>query len=105
MSDKELSDAINGLFREIDSLDENDPADREQLRALADTLKARLARYSEVDESSSVVDRTVADPVDDSDDDLGDNAVLDMIATYEAQHPKLTAMLNDIMTRLASMGI
>ena len=105
MSEKELSEAIDGLFREIDLLDENDPADREQLRALADTLKARLARYSEVDTSASEIDATVADQVDDSDDDLGDNAVLDMIATYEAQHPKLTATLNDIMTRLASMGI
>lgn len=95
MSERELRAAIDGLVREIDALDEDDAASQDQLRALADTLRDRLERHEDSD----------SDATPSTTDEAGDNAVLEMVATYESRHPQLTAMLNDIMTRLASMGI
>jgi len=93
MSEQALHQAIEQLLREIDSLDPDDESGREELLVLAEALKRRLAHG----------EPTVPSP--DADDEPGDNAILDLVTRYESRHPQLTAVLNVIMTRLASMGI
>lgn len=93
MSERELRAAIDRLVNEIDALDEDDAGSREQLLALAEKLGERLERHQ-------ASDTAVVTPDEDS-----DNALIDMVSRYEANHPKLTTILNDIMVRLASMGI
>ena len=84
MSEREIDDAITALRAEIDRLDEDDPADRERLETLAERLRTRLERREQgpVDEGAS-----------------------ELLAALEARYPQVTLMVNDIMTRLAAMGI
>ena len=84
MSEREIDDAITALRAEIDRLDEDDPADRERLETLVERLRFRLERREQgpVDEGAS-----------------------ELLGTLEARYPQVTLMINDIMTRLAAMGI
>jgi hypothetical protein len=88
MSSKaELGKAIQALRAEIESLEDSDPETREHLAQLANLMEAQL--YG-------------TDPAE----DLPPNeTMLDFIETYEARYPRITAMANDLMTRLAAMGI
>lgn len=85
MSEKrEVDDAIVLLRQEIERLDDSDPENRARLEALAERLRLRLERGEH-----GPVDRDAQD----------------LLETLEARYPQVTLMINDIMTRLASMGI
>ena len=85
MSDeREVDDAIVRLREQIARLDENDPESRERLEELATRLQMRLERREQ-------------GPVDEG--------AKELLETYGARYPQVTLMINDIMTRLASMGI
>ncbi len=88
MSNKvELGKAIEALRSEIETLEDSDAQTREHLAQLADMMEAQLHG------SESSEERPAGD------------SVMDMIETYEARYPRITAMANDLMTRLAAMGI
>ncbi|NND89559.1 MAG: DUF4404 family protein [Granulosicoccus sp.] len=88
MSNKaELSKAIQKLRSEIDSLEDSSEDTREHLAQLATMMEAQLHGTVPTDDPSTA------------------ETVLDMIETYEARYPRITAMANDLMTRLAAMGI
>lgn len=89
MSTDDVRHSIASLRAEILKLDEDEETSREGLNAIVDRLESRV----NAKESSEVV--TTEDG----------NAVLQMVADYEARHPRLTAMVNDLTTRLMGMGI
>lgn len=84
MSKAKITDAITRLNREIDAIDADDPASRERLEALSERLRLRL----ELRESPPV-----------------DQDAKAILQAYEARYPQLTFLINDIMSRLAAMGI
>ena len=84
MSDREIEDAIVALRAEIDNLDTDDPDDRARLETLAERLRLRLERSEQ-------------GPVDEG--------AMEVLESLQARYPQVTLMINDITTRLASMGI
>ena len=87
MKRQELRDALVSLRQEIDRLGDDDEATRQSLGQLADRMEAQLEKRPMPEDK----------PLTDS--------VVELVELYEARHPKLTAMVNDVMMRLASMGI
>lgn len=83
----ELCAAIDALRQEIESLEDADAETREQLISLADIMQARLNSKEQPSDPPAM------------------DGVKDLIETYEARHPRIVAMANDLATRLAAMGI
>lgn len=81
---KEIDDAIVALRAEIARLDTDDPEDRARLETLAERLRLRLERSEQ-------------GPIDDG--------AMEVLETLQARYPQVTLLINDITTRLASMGI
>ena len=81
---REIDDAIVALRAEIARLDTEDPDDRARLETLAERLRLRLERSEQ-------------GPVDDG--------AMEVLETLQARYPRVTLLINDITTRLASMGI
>ncbi len=84
---KELGKAIQELREEIESLEDTSSDTRSNLAQLADLMDAQL----------------VGEPL--TKDPSTADTVMELIETYEAKYPRVTAMANDLMTRLAAMGI
>ncbi len=84
---KELGKAIQELREEIDTLEDSDSETRSRLSQLADLMDAQLLGAPLTEDPSTA------------------DTVMDLIETYEARYPRVTAMANDLMTRLAAMGI
>ena len=88
MTDKQLQDKLEKLRREVDRVAGDDPGAREQLDRLIGDIEKRLALPS--------------------DSELHDNLLLglkDTISQFETDHPRATAILNDIMVLLSNVGI
>ncbi|MGQ7848214.1 DUF4404 family protein [Granulosicoccus sp. 3-233] len=83
----ELSKAIEGLRTEIDALEDSDEQTKAHLTQLASLMEAQL-HGNELSPEASTAD-----------------TMKELIETYEARYPRVTAMANDLMTRLAAMGI
>lgn len=87
MADKKLHDTLAQLRAEIEKLDSVSESDKQRLESL-------LARI-----------RNTADPDDaETGDDLQD-VITENITKFEASHPRLTAIMNDIAVTLSNMGI
>ncbi len=84
---KELGKAIQELREEIETLEDSDSETRSRLTQLADLMDAQLLGAPLTEDPSTA------------------DTVMDLIETYEARYPRVTAMANDLMTRLAAMGI
>ena len=84
MSEREIDDAITALREQIARIDDDDPDSRARLETLAERLRLRLERREQ-------------GPVD--------QGAREILEVYEARYPQVTLMINDIMTRLAAMGI
>lgn len=84
---KELAKAIQELREEIETLEDSDSETRSRLVQLADLMEAQLLGAPLTEDPSTA------------------DTVMDLIETYEARYPRVTAMANDLMTRLAAMGI
>lgn len=83
----ELGKAIQELRSEIETLEDSDVETRSNLAQLADLMDAQL----------------IGEPL--SEDPSTADSVMELVETYEAKYPRVTAMANDLMTRLAAMGI
>ncbi|ASJ74127.1 DUF4404 family protein [Granulosicoccus antarcticus] len=83
----ELGKAIQELRSEIETLEDSDVETRNNLAQLADLMDAQL----------------IGEPL--SEDPSTAESVMALVETYEAKYPRVTAMANDLMTRLAAMGI
>ena len=84
---KELGKAIQELREEIETLEDSDSKTRSRLVQLADLMDEQLSGVPLTEDPSTA------------------DTVMGLIETYEARYPRVTAMANDLMTRLAAMGI
>ncbi len=84
---KELGNAIQELREEIETLEDSNSETRSRLTQLADLMDAQLLGAPLTEDPSTA------------------DTVMELIETYEARYPRVTAMANDLMTRLAAMGI
>lgn len=84
---KELGNAIQELREEIETLEDSNSETRARLVQLADLMEAQLLGAPLTEDPSTA------------------DTVMELIETYEARYPRVTAMANDLMTRLAAMGI
>lgn len=86
MKNQQLHEDLKRLRNEVNQLAVDDVESREKLNRLIGELEAKLENPDEDDEG------------------LMDN-VKDTIKHFEAEHPRATAILNDIMVTLSNMGI
>lgn len=88
MSAEQLRQKLEHLKNEINGLAADDHASRERLENLISDIENRLQQ----------------EDADMSDDSLLDH-VQETITHFETNHPRATAILNDIMVTLSNMGI
>ena len=86
MKNHQLRDDLQKLRNEINHVAAEDIESREKLNQLISELEAKLENPEE------------------EDDNLIEN-LKDAIAHFETEHPRATAILNDIMVTLSNMGI
>ena len=86
MKNHQLHEDLNRLRAEINQLAADKVESREKLNKLIGELEARMENPDEDDER------------------LIDN-LKDAIKHFEAEHPRATTILNDIMVTLSNMGI
>lgn len=87
MSKENLVRDLERLRAEIAQLARNNPDASRKLNALINNLEKRIST-----------------PTDDDNDDLVEQ-VKNEITLFEAEHPRATAILNDILVTLSNMGI
>ncbi len=87
MTANKLRDDMDRLRAELDDLAADSDA-RARLDGLLDSIEERINLDSLSDDQPPLVD-----------------AVKDAIHSFEAEHPRATAILNDIMVALSNMGI
>jgi Domain of unknown function (DUF4404) len=88
MSDPTPRDsAMNRLRSHIRSLDDDEPA-RHHLDGLADDIEARLVRSGDAPGPDQLNER-----------------LNDTILRFEARHPRIAELLNDLAEQLAKMGV
>ncbi len=83
---KETVEKIEAALREVNA---SNPKNKAELIALLEKLKAEVKN-----------DRRKKDTLDEAEENLK-NAALE----FEAEHPKLAAVVNEVTTMLASIGI
>ena len=83
MPRSQLEQSLGELRAEIDRLDADDAAHRERLEQLVDEIETQLA----------------------AEDDSALGAIRQQIESFEVEHPRVTAILNDIMVTLSNLGI
>ena len=88
MSKQKLHDDLEKLRNEINSLSEKDIESREKLDQLINVLEDKLENTDEDVQDQGVL-----------------NSLRDAIEHFETDHPRATAILNDIMVTLSNMGI
>jgi len=87
MSEDKLRQELEHLRSELAKLAEDDTAGRERLNKVIEQLEKRLSENEE------------------NDDDTLFEQLQESISHFEAEHPRATAVLNDIMVTLSNMGI
>ncbi len=87
MGKAKLTDDLERLRTEVNQVSESNPEARQALNALISDIEKKLA-----------------DPSSDQDEGLVEK-IREEIANFEAEHPRTTAILNDIMVTLSNMGI
>jgi hypothetical protein len=84
----ELTEALNRLRAEIGALDTADEISRRKVQALVEDLEKKI---------KSPEDREIHESLTEQ--------LKDSVLHFEVSHPRLTAVMNDIMVRLGNMGI
>ena len=87
MTRRKIHDDLERLWAEISHLAADDVASRNRLDQLVNELETKLENPDAVE-----------------DDGLMNN-LKEAIAHFETEHPRATAILNDIMVTLGNMGI
>jgi hypothetical protein len=89
MSHTKLKKSLQQLQTEIDNLNSLPAAEKRELEAIVHEIRRMLEN-----------DSLAADDTEDMQGTLGAS-----ITRFEASHPRLTGVLNDIMVSLSNMGI
>ena len=87
MSKDNLRDDLERLREEVNQLSDASINTREKLNVLISDLEQRLDNENDEDDSGLIEN------------------IRDYISSFETQHPRATAILNDIMVTLSNMGI
>jgi hypothetical protein len=87
MSENELQQKLEKLRAEIEKVASNDTEARERMNALLGEVEKTLAASGE-----------------EVDENLLEN-IREAVSQFETDHPRATAILNDIMVTLSNMGI
>lgn len=85
---RHLDDALSTLRSEIQALDIGDEEARRRLDSLVVDIGASIERPS-----GAVSDETLADRLKSS------------ILSFEASHPRLAVLMNDVLEKLSTMGV
>lgn len=88
MAKQRLHDDLEKLRNEIDNIAAEDTESREKLNQIISELEAQLENTSGEVQDESVL-----------------TSVREAIEHFETDHPRATAILNDIMVTLSNMGI
>lgn len=88
MTDKDIYKDLEKLKEEINNTISADSPAKETLIALINDVEKR-----------------VEEPLDEDQDDTLLENMKDAISRFETEHPRATAILNDIMVTLSNMGI
>ena len=86
MSKENLKNEIEKLRNELNQISTNQPESIDRLNTLLNELEDRVENDS--DDDSTLIDN-----------------IKDYISRFETEHPRTTAILNDIMVTLSNMGI
>ena len=87
MSKENLRDDLERLREEVNQLTDSSIDTRDKLNVLISDLEQRLENENDEDDSGLIEN------------------IRDYISSFETQHPRATAILNDIMVTLSNMGI
>lgn len=83
-----LTETLQSLRAEIDNLKTGEEDSKERLEKLVADIETRLNNPDDLNHQSNLVED-----------------VKDSVTYFEASHPTITAVLNDIMMALSNMGI
>jgi len=87
MDNESLKNDLEKLRIEVNQVAANNPAARDKLIALITDLEKRIDSSSTEDDENLI------------------EKIREEILSFEAEHPRATAILNDIMVTLSNMGI
>lgn len=88
MSQQKLNDALQELKSQIANLELGDAQAKQKLQSLVDSLEEKLRSPQDAIQHHSLVEE-----------------VRDSVEHFEVEHPRITAILNDLMMTLSNMGI
>ncbi len=90
MKNDSVREKLQGLYKELKRTRSADRQTQERLRSLTDEVKNTLDHLDELrpDEQRNVLDRLEG-----------------AVEHFEASHPELTSVLNDVISSLANWGI
>ena len=88
MNDKKLQNDLEKLRREVINLAGNNETAREKLNLLINDIEKKLDKPADAEHHRYLV-----------------RGIKDAIHQFESDHPRATAILNDIMVTLSNMGI
>ena len=88
MSEKEINQGLAALRQQIDGLATSDSETREKLQGLLNDLEHQVNSLEAGEQQGHLIED-----------------IKGAIAEFEAQHPRLTGILNDIMIALGNLGI
>lgn len=88
MTENKLRDDIEKLRFEIKNLHADDHASKEKLQALLQEIEAGLESEEQEKQRTELLDR-----------------LKESVKHFETEHPRATAIINDIMVTLSNMGI
>lgn len=86
MPEQEIRENLERLRREISQIEEGNTSTRERLNGLIDDIETGI-------ESDETQDQSLMESLQEA------------ITQFETEHPRATAILNDIMLTLSNMGI
>ncbi|BBL72440.1 DUF4404 family protein [Methylogaea oryzae] len=88
MSQQKLNDVIHELKNQIASLEVSDAQAKQKLQSLVEGLEEKLRSPADAGHHHGLVEE-----------------VRDSVEHFEVEHPRITAILNDLMMTLSNMGI
>jgi FtsZ-binding cell division protein ZapB len=87
MPEQQLQENLEKLRAEIEQVADSDTEAKARLNALINEIEASI------------------DPEQESEDNNLAQSIKDAVSHFETEHPRATAILNDIMVTLSNMGI
>jgi len=88
MNDNNLQDELEKPRSEIENVARHDTAAKERLTELVNEVEKGLDELSDTEIDDNMLE-----------------GIRDAITQFESEHPRATAILNDIMVTLSNMGI